>query len=152
MVDEDQTTDRSTAASHADQAPGGRSSRGPEYGTGGEPQVPVPPYDDLRGEPGENTAPKAFDASDAPDPGPQPPVSDEERHGMSPTDTDPEPPLGVGVSRGGRAEDQAPDTDHPTKGADRPVGRAGDGDPDDAERNSPIDPRSPHLQAGDQGG
>ena len=26
--------------------------RGPEFGTGGEPQVPVPPYDDERGAPG----------------------------------------------------------------------------------------------------
>jgi hypothetical protein len=150
MVDEDQTNSRSTDTSHADQAPGGRSSRGPEYGTGGEPQVPVPPYDDLRGEPGENTAPTAFDASNAPEPGPAAPVSDEERHGMSPTDTNPEPPLGVGISRGGRAEDQAPDRDEPTKGAGRPFGRAGDDDSED--RDGPIDPRSPDLQTGDQGG
>jgi hypothetical protein len=150
MVDEDQTNNQSTATSHAAQEAGGRSSRGPEYGTGGEPQVPVPPYDDLRGEPGENTAPKAFDASNAPEPGPDVPVSDEERHGMSPTDIDPEPPLGVGISRGGRAEDQAPDHDQPTKGAGRPFGRAGDDDSDD--RDGPIDPRSPDLQTGDQGG
>lgn len=150
MVDEDPANDQPTATSHADQAPGGHSSRGPEYGKGGEPQVPVPPYDDLRGQPGENTAPKAFDATNAPDPGPRPPVSDEERHGMSPTDTDPEPPLGVGVSRGGRAEEQAPDRDEPTKGAGRPYGRASDDGSDDGD--GPIDPRSPDLQTGDQGG
>jgi hypothetical protein len=149
MANDDRSNE--AGASHADQTPGGHSSRGPEFGTGGEPQVPVPPYDELRGEPGENTAALAYDASNAPDPGPTPPVSEEERTGMSATEMVPEPPLGVGKSRGGRAEDLAPDRDDVgTKGAaDRPVGRTGD---EVGGGGSPIDPASPKLQPGDQGG
>ncbi|WP_232664586.1 hypothetical protein [Pseudonocardia sp. TRM90224] len=105
------------------------------------PQVPVPPYDEERGAPGENTAPKAFDAPNAPEPGAAPEVSDEERGGVSATDTEPEPALGVGESRGGRAEDQAPDRDDvDTKGADRPVGRTTEEDTEG------------RLEPGDQGG
>jgi hypothetical protein len=151
MTDQDRTHNGSTATPHSGQAPGGRSSRGPDYGTGGEPQVPVPPYDDLRGEPGDNSAPRAFDASNAPEPGPEPPISEEERSGMSATDTDPEPPLGVGVSRGGRGEDQAPDRDEPTKGAGRPFGRPAD-DSASVGNKGATDPDSPDLQTGDQGG
>jgi hypothetical protein len=148
MVNDDQR-DLEHGTSHADQAPGGGSSRGPEFGTGGEPQVPAPPYDEFRGEPGENTAPKAFDASNAPPPRPDVPKSAEERTGMSSTDMDPEPPLGVGESRGGRAEDLAPDRDDvATKGpSGRPVGRAAE---DDADRSGATD--TPALQSGDQGG
>ena len=67
------------------------TSRGLEFVTGGEPQVPVPPYNELRGEPGENTAAKAFDASNPPELGSTPPVSDEERDGVSGTEMNPEP-------------------------------------------------------------
>lgn len=140
--------------SHAQQAPGGSASRGPEFGTGGEPQVPVPPYDEERGEPGENTAVKAYDADAAAAPGSGAAVSDEERAGMSGTETDPEPPLGVGRSRGGRAEDTAPDRDDVgTKGAaERPVGRAAEDDADSVGRQGPVDDDAPNLQTGDQGG
>jgi len=143
MTEQDSTDHEGT--SHAQQAPGGSVSRGPEFGTGGEPQVPVPPYDDERGEPGENTASKAYDASNAPEPGPEPVVSDEERAGVSGTEIEPEPALGVGASRGGRAEDLAPDRDNvATKGAtERPVGRTDEDDQDDA-----VDPASPDLKGG----
>jgi hypothetical protein len=114
--------------SSAQQAAGGGTSRGPEFGTGGEPQVPVPPYDEYRGEntgSGAEATAKAFDASHAPEPGPPPPVSDEEREGVTGTEIEPEPALGVGVSRGKRAEDLAPDRpDTETKGAGRPAGPA----------------------------
>lgn len=138
---------------HSEQAPGGRSSRGPEFGTGGEPQVPVPPYDDERGEPGENTAPAAYDASNAPAPAAGAPVSDEERSGMSGTETAPEPPLGVGRSRGSRGEDLAPERDDvDTEGAaERPVGRAAQDDSDSVGQQGPVDD-APNLQTGDQGG
>ena len=113
---------------------------------------PIPPYDELRGEPGENTAPTAYDASNAPEPGPPPPVSDAERGGLSSTDIDPEPALGVGRSRGGRAEERAPDSSDGTKGpAERPVGRAGEDDSSVGAQDN-VDPRSPDLQTGDQGG
>lgn len=125
----DQETEPQSAAQ---EMPGGGSSRGPEYGRGGgELQADVMPDDEGRAAPSEEGAEgvrKAFDASNAPEPGPTPPVSDEEREGMDSAEMDPEGPLGVGQSSGGRAEDQAPDTDQPTKGAGRPVGQHGDED------------------------
>lgn len=156
MVDDDRTTERQQAQQ---EAPGGRSSRGPEYGTGGgEPQAPVPPYDELRGEnsgEGAEGVRKAFDADNAPDPGPAPPVSDEERDGMSATEMNPEPPLGVGKSTTQSAEDLAPDRpDVGTKGpSQRPVGKTTEDDSDgNIGDSTPVDPASPDLQAGDQGG
>ena len=151
---EDVESRAGSAASHADQAEGGRSSRGPEFGTPGEPQVPVPPYDELRGEPGENTASQAFDASNAPPPGPRPPVSEEERSGMSSTDMEPQPQHGVGERRMFSAEEQAPDRDDVgTKGPSaRPVGRAAEDDADSVGTSGSVTPGSPDLQAGDQGG
>lgn len=72
---------------------------------------------------------KAFDARNAPEPGPDRPISDEERAGTSPVDLNPEPALGVGTSRGGRAEDQAPDRDDVERDDD--TGRArGEADPE----------------------
>ncbi len=113
--------------------PGGRSSRGPGAGTGTEQvQVEVPPYDDrkreFRTEDAERSH-KAFDADNAPPPGPAVPVSDEERTGTSATDMNPEPALGVGESTGRRAEDIAPDrSDTESRGAGRQAGKADDDD------------------------
>ncbi|MGH3569516.1 MAG: hypothetical protein ACRDRH_26575 [Pseudonocardia sp.] len=121
-----------TPQSAAQETPGGSSSRGPEYSRGaGEVQADTPPYDEERAAPSEAGAEgvrKSFDASNAPEPGPTPPVSKEDREGMDSAEMNPEGPLGVGQSSGGRAEDQAPDTDQPTRGADRPVGQHGDED------------------------
>jgi hypothetical protein len=110
--------------------PGGR-----DQGSGTGPateqvQVDVPPYDDRQrgfsAEDEERTH-KAFDAENAPPPGPAAPVSDEERTGVSSTDLNPEPALGVGESTGRRAEDIAPDRpDTESKGAGRPAGKADD--------------------------
>jgi hypothetical protein len=149
----DQDTERQSAQQ---ETPGGRSSRGPEYGIAGEPLADTMPYDAERGEntgEGAEGVRKAFDASNAPAPDPAPPVSKEEQTGMSATDMDPEPPLGVGESRGGRAEDLAPDRpDVGTKGADRPVGKVAGDDSDSVGAQGPRDPESPDLQTGDQGG
>jgi hypothetical protein len=86
-MSEDQTTSTEPrGTSHAQQPPGGGSSRGPEFGAGGAPQVRVPPYDEARGgASGEGAAGvrKAFDASNAPKPGPRPVVSDAERDGVT---------------------------------------------------------------------
>jgi hypothetical protein len=154
MVNDDRSDTGPEGTSHAQQAPGGGSSRGPEFGTGGEVQGLVPPYDELRGQAGENSAPQAFDASNAPEPGPEPVTSQEELSGVSSTDMNPEPALGVGRSHGGRAEEQAPDRDDvDTKGpAGRPVGEASEGGSDSVGAQDSVDPRSPDLQAGDQGG
>jgi hypothetical protein len=73
---------------------------------------------------------------------------------MSATETDPEPPLGVGRSRGGRGEDLAPDRDDVgRKGeAQRPVGRTPEDDIDQTGGSRSVTPGSPDLQTGDQGG
>lgn len=134
MDDQDRTATEPRRTADAQQAPGGASSRGPDSVAAGEPQVPVMPYDDMRGEPGENTAPKAYDASNAPKPGPKPSVSDEERDGVSGTEMTPEPALGVGKGSREGAEQKAPDRpDTGSTGAGRPAGTAEKGaDPDPA--------------------
>jgi hypothetical protein len=152
MVDADNTSPDKQISDVQQEAPGGRSSRGPEYGTAGETQVPTPPYDELRGEnsgEGAEGTRKAFDASNAGPPGPPPPVSDEERSGMSAAEMNPEPPLGVGEKHGKGGEEIAPDRDDVgTKGsAGRPAGRT-----DEDGSGESQDPRSPDLPSGDQGG
>jgi hypothetical protein len=128
MTEHDSTQSETPGTSHAQQAPGGARAVARSSGTGGELQVPVSPYDKLRGENtgrGAESTAKAFDASHASEPGPPPPVSDEERDGVTGTETEPEPALGVGVSRGRRAEDLAPDRpDTDTDRAARPAGHA----------------------------
>jgi hypothetical protein len=128
MTEHEETQGDTPGTSSAQQAAGGGTSRGAEFGTGGEPQVPVPPYNEYRSENtgrGAEATAKAFDASHAPQPGPPPPVSDEERDGVTGTEIEPEPALGVGVSHGKRAEDLAPDRpDTETKGAGRSAGTA----------------------------
>jgi hypothetical protein len=111
--------------------PGGRASRGPGAGKGTEQvQVEVPPYDDRKKEFSAEDAErshKAFDADNAPPPGPPAPLSDEERTGTSSTDMNPEPALGVGESTGRRAEDIAPERpDTESRGAGRQAGKAAD--------------------------
>ncbi len=140
-------SDRTERAA-AQEAPGGGNSRGPEYNTVGDVQADVPPYDELRGEPSAESAEgvaKSFDASNAPQPGPAPTETEEERDGVSGTELDPEPALGVGKSTSKGAEEQAPDRDDvDTKGpSQRPVGRA---EPD--EDRLAQDPQSPDLQPG----
>ena len=106
---------------------------GPGDGAGTEQvQVEVPPYDGRKQEFSAEDAErshKAFDADNAPPPGPAVPVSDEERTGTSSTDMDPEPALGVGESTGRRAEAIAPDRPATeSRGAGRQAGKAADDD------------------------
>ena len=96
------------------QMPGGRSSQGPVTEVASdEPQVEVPPYDGRTtgfDEVRASRSQKAFDASNAPEPGP-------------------EPALGVGKSTGRRAEDIAPDRpDTEAAEAGRSRGKAADDD------------------------
>lgn len=137
------TTTEHPGTSHAQQAPGGGTSRGPDFGTGGQPQVPVPPYEGL----GEGSAQgadgvrKAFDASNAPKPGPAPVVSDTERDGVTGTEMEPEPALGVGKSSSTGAQEQAPDRDDVATqgGTQRPAGKvAGD---DSSDQSGPAGPK-----------
>lgn len=141
--DEATSTELQPGTSHAQQAPGGATSRGPDFGTGGEPQGLVPPYDGQQGGGSAESAEgvrKAFDASNAPKPGPTPVVSDEERDGVTGTEMEPEPALGVGKSSSSGAEEQAPDRDVATQGAaQRPAGKvAGD---DSGDQPGPVGPK-----------
>ncbi|MFP5068199.1 hypothetical protein ACLFMI_00790 [Pseudonocardia nantongensis] len=109
--------------------PGGGASRGPEHG-GDDP--PRDPLAESRGDDTANSAGqaegvhRAFDASYAPEPGSDRPISEEERTGTSAVDTRPEPALGVGEHLTAGAEDLAPDRDDAEeKGrSDRPAGEA----------------------------
>jgi hypothetical protein len=105
----------------------------------------------------EEGANKAFDASNAPKPGPPRPKSPEERAGVKDTDTNPEPALGVGESINDRAEDIARRAEEKrgsdregTKGASgRPYGSGGAAE--GVDPNPSVTPGSPDLPPGDQG-
>jgi hypothetical protein len=125
-----------------------------------EPGGRVPPYEGRQTEMKdgyEEHTEKVFQGADV-EPGPGREISDEEREGVPPTDTEAESPLGVGVSMTRRGEDVAKQEDEPGRGdtgtrgpTDRPAGvsddRASSGvDDQDAESGGPT------MPAGDQGG
>jgi hypothetical protein len=107
----------------------------------------------------EKGANKAFDASNAPPPGPGREPSPEEAAGTKDTDPNPEPALGVGESINARAEDIARAAEEKrgsdregTKGAaGRPYGSGSAGDAEGVEPNPSVTPGSPDLPPGDQG-
>lgn len=128
------------------QQPGGSPARGPEINPGGdiEPQVPVPPYDREQVQyGGAESVRKAYNADEhAGEPGPTPPVSQEEREGVSATDTTGATPLGVGESTTKRAEEygaedqEAGRIDAGTQGpSQRPVGTS------DSEFRTGVNPQ-----------
>lgn len=90
---------------------------------------------------------RAYDASNAPEPGPDREISDEERDGVEATDTTAESPLGVGESSGKRAEDTAADSEAGREDvgeqAGRPVGTA------DERSATSIDPQGSQHDAPD---
>ena len=102
---------------------------------------------------------KAFDASNAPPPGPGREPSPEEAGGMKDTEMAPKGPLGVGESINARAEDIARDAEEKrgsdregTKGAaERPYGSGSARDAEGVEPNPSVTPGSPDLPPGDQG-
>jgi hypothetical protein len=103
----------------------------------------------------ERGADKAFDATNAPGPGPGREVSPEERDGMTDTDPAPDPPLGVGESLNTRAEDVArgEEDEAGRKGASgRPYGHGSGNEPRGVHPNPPVTEGSPDLPTGDQGG
>jgi hypothetical protein len=105
----------------------------------------------------EKGADKAFDASNAPPPGPGREPSPEEDEGVRDTDTAPQGPLGVGESLNARAEDIAREAEE-KRGSDREgTGAAGrpQGSGDEARGVHPqpsVTPGSPDVGPGDQGG
>jgi hypothetical protein len=121
----------------------------------------VPPYEGRQTEMKdtyEEHTEKVFHGADEVEPGPGRQISDEEREGVPPTDTEAESPLGVGVSMTRRGEDVDKQEDEPgredtgTKGpSDRPVGVS------DERASTSVDPNEtesggPTMPAGDQGG
>ena len=121
----------------------------------------VPPYEGRQTEMKdtyEKHTEKVFHGADEVEPGPGRQISDEEREGVPPTDTEAESPLGVGVSMTRRGEDVDRQEDEPgredtgTEGAaDRPVGVS------DERASTSVDPNEtesggPTMPAGDQGG
>jgi hypothetical protein len=126
-----------------------------------EPGGLVPPYEGRQEEMKEgyeeHTETVFHGADDVP-PGPGREISDEEREGVGPTDTEATSPLGVGESINRRAEDIAREEgeegreDTGDKGpSDRPAGTSDERastsvDPDDTVSGGPT------LPAGDQGG
>jgi hypothetical protein len=142
---------------------GASTDLGPRPKPGGErePGGPVPPYEGRQTEWKEGHdrhMDKVFNRVDEVPPGPGREISDEERDGVPPTDTEAESPLGVGVSITRRGEDVEKQEDEPgredtgAKGpSDRPVGvsdsRSSTGvDDQDTESGGPT------MPAGDQGG
>ncbi len=142
---------------------GASTDLGPRPRPGGERDVdaPVPPYDGRQTEMKESYdrhTEKVFHGADDVEPGPGRVISDEERDGVPPTDTEAESPLGVGVSMTRRGEDVDKQEDEPgredtgTKGpSDRPVGVS------DERASTAVDPNEtesggPTMPAGDQGG
>ena len=126
-----------------------------------EPGGLVPPYEGRQTEMKdgyEEHTEKVFHGADEVPPGPGREISDEEREGVPPTDTEAESPLGVGVSMTRRGEDVARQEDEPgredtgTRGpTDRPAGVSDDRastsvDDQDTESGGPT------MPAGDQGG
>lgn len=85
--------------------------------------------------------------------------TEEERRGVSSTETEPEGPLGVGVSSTRRAEEVAAEEEEEGRrkeGVDDRTGRPyGTSTPEQAtgvEPQEPVEKDSPHLPPGDQGG
>lgn len=71
----------------------------------------------------------------------------DEREGVSPTDTNPSSPYGVGESGSAQGNEQALGKSDEERRKDRlETSYSGVG------RSEPIDPESPNLQPGDQGG
>jgi hypothetical protein len=142
---------------------GASTDLGPRPSPGGE-QEPgglVPPYEGRQEEMKEGYeehVEKVFHGADDVPPGPGRVISDEEREGVPPTDTEAESPLGVGVSMSRRGEDVGQQEDEPgredvgTKGpTDRPAGVS------DERASTAVDDQDtrsggPTMPAGDQGG
>ncbi len=141
------------------QQPGGRAARGPIANPGkADPQGPVPPYEGRTetGEEAQAGVNKAFDASEAGEPGPGREMSAEERGGVSATDTSAASPLGVGESTTQSGETMGPGEDFEklgTKGeSQRPYGKAAPDAESGVGAQENIQEDMPEVLRGDQGG
>ena len=90
--------------------------------------------------------------------GPGREISDEERSGVPPTDTGARTPLGVGESQTTRGEEYGAEGEAGretlgTKGqSERPYGTSDASSATGVDPQEPIDPESPSMPPGDQGG
>jgi hypothetical protein len=141
---------------------GASTDLGPRPKPGGEQEVDaaVPPYEGRQTEVKDSHdrhMDKVFSGAEDVPPGPGRVISDEERDGVPPTDTEAESPLGVGVSMTRRGEEVQKQEDEPgrehagAKGAsDRPAGVS------DTRSSTGVDDQEtqggPTMPAGDQGG
>ncbi len=127
--------------------PAGRS-RGPNIHSGGTQEMggPVPPYEG-RQETGKSAEQLIEEGrGTGHDAGPRE-VSQEEREGVPATDTSAASPMGVGESINAQGNEQALGKSEEARRKDREeTTHSGVG------RSKPIDPESPNLQPGDQGG
>jgi hypothetical protein len=102
----------------------------------------------------EKGAQKAFDAANAPPPGPGREPSPEESAGVRDTEVAPQPPLGVGESLSARGEEiaQGAEDEAGEQGASaRPYGHGSGNEPRGVHPNPPVTEGSPDLPTGDQG-
>jgi len=142
---------------------GASTDLGPRPGAGGE-QEPgglVPPYEGRQTEMKdgyEEHVEKVFHGADDVEPGPGRVISDEEREGVPPTDTEATSALGVGesINRHGedvaRQEDEEGREDTGTKGlSDRPADTSDERASTSVELNE-TESGGPTMPAGDQGG
>lgn len=123
-------------------------SLGPDLHSGGGqvPGGPVPPYE------GRKTGTSSQDAEemasvysvDDSNPAPGREVSDTERKGVPATDTTGASPLGVGVSKGRQGNEQMVNKSEEQQRKAR--------EEHGISRSKPIDPHSPDIPVGDQGG
>ncbi|MGH3916703.1 MAG: hypothetical protein ACRDTC_25305 [Pseudonocardiaceae bacterium] len=123
-------------------------SRGPNIHSGGTQEIgaPVPPYEGRQttGKDKEQLIEERISTDH--DAGPRN-VSQEEREGVSATDTSAASPLGVGESTRGQGNEEALGESEESRRAGRlETSNTGVG------RSEPIDSESPNLQPGDQGG
>ncbi|MGH4025655.1 MAG: hypothetical protein ACRDRV_13855 [Pseudonocardiaceae bacterium] len=118
-------------------------SRGPNIHSGGTQDIgaPTPPYEGRSvGDEIDKRGSTDHDAGSRE-------ISQEEREGVSPTDTTAASPHGVGESRGSQGNEQMLGESEEARRKDRlEASHSGVG------RSEPIDPESPNLQPGDQGG
>jgi hypothetical protein len=119
--------------------------------------TPLPPYD--KGEEGhiqDNPISRSSNVEHEAGPGRE--ISEEERDGVPATDMEASSPLGVGESSSRRGEEigagaESGRRDAGTTGqAQRPAGTSTERDSTTIDPQEPIDPESPNLQRGDQGG
>ena len=135
---------------------GARNPREPNVHSGGEQEPgggdrPLPPYDDLPGQPGRQTTGKSQHqleqergGTGKSDVGPRQ-VSQEERDGVGDADLAPQGPHGVGQSTSTSGEDLMRGKSEDTRREERLDGGI-------ADTTRSADPDMPDVRTGDQGG